>query len=101
MGKKLSPSQLELYQYIDDLLWKDWDPIGVYAVPEARDEYHGYLPVVFGKAIHGKSVKEIAEYLGQIETDSMGISCNIKGNLIVAEKIFRKAHLLLEGVSNE
>jgi hypothetical protein len=30
MGKKLPPRQLELYQAIDEILWRDWDPIDVF-----------------------------------------------------------------------
>ena len=29
MGKKSTADQLQLYKGIDDILWKDWDPIGV------------------------------------------------------------------------
>ena len=47
MGKQLPPEELELYSRLDEILWKDWDPIGVYGIQEARDEYYRYLPDVF------------------------------------------------------
>lgn len=29
----------KLYKVIDEILWKDWNPIGVNDIPSARDEY--------------------------------------------------------------
>jgi hypothetical protein len=44
MGMKLPPDELALYQGIDEILWKDWDPIGISRLePAPRDEYHRYL----------------------------------------------------------
>jgi hypothetical protein len=38
MGRRLPPEQLELY--IDEILWKDWGPIGVSKIDGwSRDEY--------------------------------------------------------------
>lgn len=48
MGKKLTADQLQLYKGIDDILWKDWDPIGV-SPHGPRDEYHTYLLQVFSE----------------------------------------------------
>ena len=50
MGQKLPAKQLELYKRIDEVLWQDWDPIGVSDCEGARDEYHSYLPKVFRMA---------------------------------------------------
>ena len=45
MGKRLSKIDLNLYNAIDRILWKEWDPIGIYDAKEAaRDEYYAYLP---------------------------------------------------------
>lgn len=92
---KLSKEQMELYNFIDKLLIKEWDPIGVYGVPEARDEYHGYLPVVFGKAIKNETEKEIAEYLEKIETENMGLQSSGVNNLNIAKKITSKKQLIV------
>jgi hypothetical protein len=62
MGKKLPPRQLELYQAIDEILWRDWDPIGVFGIDGARDEYQMYLPQVYQLALEGDRAK-IADYL--------------------------------------
>jgi len=62
MGKKLPPRQLELYQAIDEILWKDWDPIGVSGMDGPRDEYQMYLPQVYRLALKGDH-RKIVDYL--------------------------------------
>ena len=72
MGQKLPPDQLELYKYIDEVLYTEWDPIGVCDISEARDEYYAYLPDVFLKAMNGESAEELADYLRAVEVERMG-----------------------------
>ena len=74
MGQRLSPDQLELYQRVDEVLLYMWDPIGVAGCPEARDEYHGYLPHVFSLLVNQGTAEDIVAYLVKIETDNMGLS---------------------------
>jgi len=73
MSRKLSPSEVKLYRRVDEVLHYKWDPIGVSGMPEARDEYHGYLPQVFGMLNESKGELEIAAYLVQVESDRMGL----------------------------
>jgi hypothetical protein len=89
MGEKLSPKQLELYQGIDEILWKDWDPIGVNDTPEVRDEYYSYLPVVYRMALDHASASEIARYLEDVMENSMGLSPGRNLSLPVAEDIIK------------
>jgi len=91
MGKKLTPDQLALYKRIDVILWEKWDPCGVSDAPEARDEYHSYLPQVFGLVMRGCDVKEIEEYLRSVEVERMGLSeyknnCKEVAEVILSEK---------------
>lgn len=58
--RHLSKNKNELYSRIDEVLHYVWDPIGISGVPEARDEYHSYLPVVFGKVKRGADKKGIS-----------------------------------------
>lgn len=74
MGRKLSPSDLELYRRCDEVLHYIWDPIGVSDAPPARDEYEGYLPHVFTLVRDGADAATIAQYLLSIETGAMGLS---------------------------
>lgn len=87
MGKKLPPEQLELYNTLDEILWKDWDPIGVYGTEEARDEYYSYLPDVFQMVLRGASASEIAEHLHRIANENMGLGSSLSDHTAVAEKI--------------
>ena len=80
--------QSELYKSIDEILWNDWDPIGVNQFgDDARDEYCLYLPQVYQLKIHGATKDEIAKYLNLIVTQNMGMSGNIEHCLRIAEKI--------------
>jgi hypothetical protein len=87
MGKPLPPDQLEVYKRIDDILWRDWDPIGVTGIEQARDEYYAYLPEVFRMLLEGATSSEIAAYLQQVTTQSMGLDSTLEDHVGVAEKI--------------
>jgi hypothetical protein len=76
MGNRLSPKDQALSTAVDEILHYVWDPIGVCCLPQARDEYHGYLPHVFGLLRNGAGEEGIAAYLGQVASDRMGLSAN-------------------------
>jgi hypothetical protein len=86
MGKKLPPQQLALYQAIDEILWRDWDPIGICNTEGPRDEYQMYLPQVFQLALAGDRAR-IADYLFKVATDRMGLITQRNQHLMVADKI--------------
>lgn len=88
MNKKMSPPDSALYRAVDEVLHYVWDPIGVSSVPQARDEYHGYLPQVFSILIDGADKRTIAAYLGKVTTDKMGLLANAEHDLRVAEILF-------------
>ena len=75
MGQKLPPDRMELYRRTDEVLHYIWDPIGVAGVPEARDEYHSYLPVVFARLLDATDV-EIREYLRWVAEERMDLSAD-------------------------
>ena len=56
------------------ILIRDWDPIGVSDVPEAQDEYDGYVPEFVALLTRGASDDEVAHALHRIETESMGLT---------------------------
>jgi hypothetical protein len=74
MGRKLSPEDMALYRAVDEVLHYLWDPIGINSVPQARDEYHGYLPKVFGMLREGADESQIAAYLTTVTIERMGLS---------------------------
>jgi hypothetical protein len=71
MGKKLSPKEMELYRRTDEILHYLWDPCSVADVPQARDEYHNYLPQVFQLVLKKATEQEIVDYLLEIEVNNM------------------------------
>jgi len=85
MGQKLK--DIELYKRVDEIIWNDWDPIGVNKYEEARSEYYSYLPSLYIKLIEGHDAKAIKKYLDHIETVNMGLSGNPQRNIQIAEKL--------------
>jgi hypothetical protein len=77
----------KLYNWIDKVIWEDWDPIGVNEFPEARDEYYSYLPEILRLIEANGGATEIATYLNSIAVGHMGLNGNYGHCLEVAEKI--------------
>jgi hypothetical protein len=64
------------HQEIKRVLLQEWDPIGVGDVPEAQDEYDGYVPDVHRLLMRRASLLEVFDYLWQLETEHMGLRGN-------------------------
>ncbi|MVN23473.1 hypothetical protein [Mucilaginibacter arboris] len=77
----------KLYKVIDEILWKDWDPIGVNDIEDVRDEYQSYTPQIFSLTIQGADKVKIAEQLYKIETVNMGFTGNKNHCEEIAQKI--------------
>jgi len=75
-----------LYKKIDDILWFDWDPIGVNEFA-LRDEYQSYVPEIFGLAKANANRQQIVEQLFKIETAIIGMGGSIENCLTIADKI--------------
>lgn len=87
MGQKLSPADASLYRAVSDVLLHDWDPCNVSDVPEAQDEYHGYVPQVFRLVREGAGPEVIGDHLHRIETERMGSTTERYKLDPVAEKL--------------
>jgi hypothetical protein len=75
-----------LFEQIDQILWNDWDPIGVNDSNEATDEYRGYVPHLVKLKLEGADAIKIANHLHHIETVNIGLS----GNKTRCKEIARK-----------
>lgn len=75
-----------LYKKIDDILWFDWDPIGINDIAP-RDEYQCYVPEILGLVKAKADRQEIANRLYKLETDNMGMAGTIEDCLTIADKI--------------
>jgi hypothetical protein len=69
---------------IRDVLIRDWDPIHIKDVPEAQDEYDGYLAGVYRLLVSGTSELAVAQHLASIEHDARGFSTGAEALLPVA-----------------
>lgn len=87
MGKKLPLDQLELYKRIDEILFYQWDPIGVSDSDWARDEYQSYLPRVFAYAMESDSSEVIENFLRIASTESMGLPATPEHDRKISELI--------------
>jgi hypothetical protein len=83
----VTKEQKVLYKILDEILWSEWDPIGINKYEEARDEYYSYLPEVFRLKINNADKEDIAQFLFKVETQNMGLFGNIEHCRKVAEKI--------------
>jgi hypothetical protein len=73
---------------IRDVLMSDWDPIGVRDVPEAQDEYDGYVGGVYRLLASRAEAERIAAHLTYVETTMMGLaSIPPHQRLAVAERL--------------
>ncbi|HXJ02196.1 MAG TPA: hypothetical protein VNH44_13320 [Micropepsaceae bacterium] len=58
---------------------REWDPIGVQDIPEAADEYDGYVGRVHVMLMSEQaSAETIAAYLFDIATNHMGLSNSVR-----------------------
>ena len=55
------------------LLMDEWDPIGVRGVPEAADEYDGYMSPIVSRLREDASAEDIAAFLTEVEEERMGL----------------------------
>ena len=93
----MTTEQKQLYKKIDEILWNDWDPIGVNDIENVRNEYQSYTPHLFSLLIQGGNKTKIAEHLYKLETISMGLSGNMQHCEEIARKILEAKKLTSEG----
>lgn len=79
----------ELYTKVDEILWNDWDPIGVNEVAP-RNEYQDYTPIIFALLIRNRTVKEISHQLYEIETKTIGLKGNRAHCIKIAENLIKE-----------
>lgn len=82
----MNSEQKKIYKKVDEILWNDWDPIGVNDVAP-RDEYQMYIPEIFKMLIENKTETEIAERLNDIAINTMGLIGNLEHCEIIAKKL--------------
>jgi len=78
-----------IFRAIDQILWTDWDPIGLNDLQICRNEYRSYVPSIFDLKVAGADCETIAIRLLEISSQDMGIDLMMEFCREVAEKIIR------------
>ncbi len=75
-------------KYIEQILFNDWDPIGINDDFVAFDEYDGYAPKIMSMYFNGGFTEDaIIKYLLEVETQNMGLSGDKEKARKVAKKL--------------
>ena len=64
----------DLVPVVSDILFREWDPIGVNDETLCRDEYDGYVPAVVQLLLSGADEHKLAARLSQFQRVNMGMS---------------------------
>lgn len=86
MGTKLSAEDAGAYEALDRLLYRQWDPIGIYDLDGPDDEYRAYLPGFWELVRSGSTDAEVIEYLAEIERDRIMMETSDQHRLDIARK---------------
>ena len=82
-----------LWNRVQEILFNDWDPIGVSVLAEkdidlVRDEYDTYIKHSLEILLTSDSPRELYYYLQKIEVDHIEVSVSDEVRTVVAEKIW-------------
>jgi len=78
----------EIQASIQEILLSDWDPIGIRGVPEAQDEYDGYVGGVYRLLAEGATEAALVAHLSHVQSDQMGLPTRDRTRLsIVVQKL--------------
>jgi hypothetical protein len=86
MGTKLSAEDAGAYEALDRLLFRQWDPIGVYDADGPDDEYRAYLPRFWELVRSGSSEADVIQYLAEIERDRIAVETSDEHRLDIVRK---------------
>ena len=67
----MSNSSNSLCDLVDDILWTEWDPIGVRDLGAPRDEYRDYVDAIVSLLENSVSVEFLGAHLLRLETEMM------------------------------
>lgn len=73
----------QLLNAVQEILFHEWDPIGVNSNELCRDEYDSYAPTICQLLQDGVDECKLATHLGQLQRNSMGMS-------IIDEELHRR-----------
>ena len=76
---------------MDEVLFYEWDPIGVSPEPCARGEYENYVSAILELVVRNNEIGPISEQLASIITTSIGLKadralCDATATLLLEHK---------------
>jgi len=77
---------------VNEILLRDWDPIGVADAPTAAGEYSTYAAAVTSLLVRGESKERLIDYLWTSETETMGLDGDRARIESVAERLLQLRH---------
>lgn len=84
----------DLISAIDEVLFYEWDPIGINDCSDAFDEYSSYAPGLLRFAMRGNP-EVVADQLARLATVNMGLSTSDRQHeLRIAKKLIEIASLV-------
>jgi hypothetical protein len=81
----------QLLPAVKDILFREWDPIGVSDNELCRDEYDSYAPAVVRLLLSGVDERKLAARLSEFQRVGMGMS-------LVDEELHRRVARRLLGL---
>lgn len=87
-----------LFEFIDDLLRYEWDPLGLNGYGPG-DEYASYVPQIFGLAVGNATAEGISGRLRSLETETIGVAGDFEKCKRLARIIVQKKEFFLNGLS--
>jgi hypothetical protein len=88
MSKRNKQKRLRLYQAVREVLFREWDPIGVNHNPLLADEYDSYAPSICRMLEAGADEINLADSLRELQMNSMGLStCDEDHNRRIAKRL--------------
>lgn len=76
-----------LYPAVSEILFRDWDPIGVNSYESARDEYDSYVAGIVGLLLRGADEHKLASELSYIARVTIGLSSDEELHRRVARRL--------------
>lgn len=76
-----------MLERLQQLLWEEWDPIGVNDMEDAMGEYDSYASTLVDMLNDGKTRHDILAFLELVETAYMGLGLSGKSPRVV-DRIF-------------
>jgi hypothetical protein len=78
----------DLWQAVKEVLFREWDPIGVNSNPACDDEYDSYVSAIVRLLQAEADEYKIAEHLRSLQRVSMGLSsANVERDHRTARKL--------------